>query len=186
MPLKCNIFSFFFFAGRRSWKLCLEVCYKSQITASLASQRKMINWGKICIQILFLSTSDLLELLLMIFLMMFVCFSTDLMTMSLWHGRSRLTNCCPIKVSPPDHTWCKNVSIIHSFGRWDDNRMLTLSSCFQMDCACSERSWSQSSVRRTSPSTWLVRTTRKLNPQNWPPKPRKFTMSSSAVMHRER
>lgn len=61
MPLKCNIFSFFFFTGRRSWKLCLEVCYKSQITASLASQRKMINWGKICVQILFLSTSDKLK-----------------------------------------------------------------------------------------------------------------------------
>lgn len=45
-------------AGQRSWRLCLEVYYKSRITASTASPRKMTHWGEIGAQVLFFQTLD--------------------------------------------------------------------------------------------------------------------------------
>lgn len=55
-----------------------------------------------------------------------------------------------------------------------------------MDFVCSERSWCQSSVRKTLPFTWPVRTTGQAKRPNWPPRQRKSTRSSSAPMRHER
>lgn len=95
-----------FLTGQKSWKLCLEVCYRSQ-TASLGTQRKATNWGKTFIQHLFFGISvEFMWILDTVgtFPNYFVSASAGLMLRSLLNGRNHLTICWPAQVSPPDHS----------------------------------------------------------------------------------
>lgn len=103
---------FFIFAGQRSWKLCLEVYYKNQITASQAKKRKMTNWSKTYIQVLLLSMSVKLKWTTVVFR----TFPNDVHLFSCrlnvdeplrWEESFDKLLSSQSKCNPPGHSWCK-------------------------------------------------------------------------------
>lgn len=118
--------SFFIFAGQRSWKLCLQVYYRSQITASLDSQRKVINRGETHLDSLLNHVSEITVnhgcFFLNLFLMMLFCFWRVNNDEPLkWRESFENLLSSQSKANPPDYTWCK---------------CFDHSSCFEMTTRC--------------------------------------------------